>query len=507
MATTMTAITYRLVKGTYAAYDGTANANDVYFATDKKVIIAGGTEYGAGTDLVAKIDKCINKVAFTAPGTFVFTTVDGTGVTHTIPTASATANGLMSKDMVTKLNKAVKTVAFSGNVATLTFVDGTTTTVSIPVATASANGAMSKEQVALLNKSAKGLSFSGNVATLTLNDGKTVTATIPLATTAANGAMSKDHVTKINKTETDLTAFKNTKGKAGGLAELDDTGRVPVSQIPGSVEDIAFFYAQSKAAVVSPRDVTGSSPASGKRVWVKGDHVEYVTAYKNGAGTEKIKCFVLVDSNGAYYESWTVPEGADTPYTSSEYYMNEDRVPYKSVLYVSLFSKEEQYAEGGLIWRYGGGTVGVMVNIAENITVLDLLTSTSKTAALSANQGKVLNDMVQKLVKTVTFTAPGTFNVTLQDGTKTTLTIPTATTTANGLMSADFVKKLNASFKGVAWEASTGKMKFAKTDGTSLDLTVPVASTSAPGLMSAAQVTKLNKVDTLENLSKWYSAT
>ena len=413
----------------------------------------------------------------------------------------------MSKDMVTKLNKAVKTVAFSGNVATLTFVDGTTTTVSIPVATASANGAMSKEQVALLNKSAKGLSFSGNVATLTLNDGKTVTATIPLATTAANGAMSKDHVTKINKTETDLTAFKNTKGKAGGLAELDDTGRVPVSQIPGSVEDIAFFYAQSKAAVVSPRDVTGSSPASGKRVWVKGDHVEYVTAYKNGAGTEKIKCFVLVDSNGAYYESWTVPEGADTPYTSSEYYMNEDRVPYKSVLYVSLFSKEEQYAEGGLIWRYGGGTVGVMVNIAENITVLDLLTSTSKTAALSANQGKVLNDMVQKLVKTVTFTAPGTFNVTLQDGTKTTLTIPTATTTANGLMSADFVKKLNASFKGVAWEASTGKMKFAKTDGTSLDLTVPVASTSAPGLMSAAQVTKLNKVDTLENLSKWYSAT
>lgn len=458
MATTMTAITYRLVKGTYAAYDGTANANDVYFATDKKVIIAGGTEYGAGTDLVAKIDKCINKVAFTAPGTFVFTTVDGTGVTHTIPTASATANGLMSKDMVTKLNKAVKTVAFSGNVATLTFVDGTTTTVSIPVATASANGAMSKEQVALLNKAAKGLSFSGNVATLTLNDGTTVTATIPLATTTANGAMSKDHVTKINKTETDLTAFKNTKGKAGGLASLDDTGRVPVSQIPGSVEDIAFFYAQSKDAVYSPRDVTENAPNSGKRVWEKGDHVEYVTAYKSGT-TEKIKCFVLVDSNGAYYESWTVPEGADTPYTSSEYYMNEDRVPYKSILYVSLFSKEEEYSEGGLIWRFGGGSRGgVMVNISENITVLDLLTSTSKTAALSANQGKVLNDMVQKLVKTVTFTAPGTFNVTLQDGTKTTLTIPTATTTANGLM-------------------------------------------------SAAQVTKLNKVDTLENLSKWYSAT
>lgn len=36
----------------------------------------------------------------------------------------------------------------------------------------------------------------------------------------------------------ELTAFKNTKGKANGLASLDDSGRVPSTQLPSYVDDV-----------------------------------------------------------------------------------------------------------------------------------------------------------------------------------------------------------------------------------------------------------------------------
>lgn len=39
----------------------------------------------------------------------------------------------------------------------------------------------------------------------------------------------------------ELTAFKNTKGKANGLASLDDSGKVPSTQLPSYVDDVLEF--------------------------------------------------------------------------------------------------------------------------------------------------------------------------------------------------------------------------------------------------------------------------
>ena len=39
----------------------------------------------------------------------------------------------------------------------------------------------------------------------------------------------------------ELTAFKNTKGKANGLASLDDSGKVPSTQLPSYVDDVLEY--------------------------------------------------------------------------------------------------------------------------------------------------------------------------------------------------------------------------------------------------------------------------
>lgn len=462
---TETQITFRLVRGLLANCDDTLNANDVYFATDKGVIRMGGKNYGASSELVAQVGQCIDTVTFTSPGTFKFTRVGGGVINAVIPTASASTNGLMAKDMVDKLNKSVKSIAFSGNTATVTLTDGTASSVTIPVATSSANGAMSKEQAALLS---------------TLN-------------------------TKVAT----LTSFMNTKGKAGGLATLDDNGRVPVEQIPNFFEDISFFYGQ-KASITDPTDMTGTSPNKELATWQAGDVVIYAK-YANATPLAKTRFFLK--RGNVIYERWVVPEGADTVFTSSTNYNTSESggSPYKSVLYVSLESMEEQYADGSYIWRYGGPSgAGSLVNITSNINVINALTSTSATAALSAAQGKALKDMVDKLVKTVTMTSPGVFKVTLQDGTSTTLTIPAATTSANGLMAKEDKVKLNASLKEASYATSIRKLTFTRTDGTTLDVTLPLAGVDSTGLMTADHVNTIHlhgtQLESLITNSHWHTA-
>lgn len=48
---------------------------------------------------------------------------------------------------------------------------------------------------------------------------------------------------KIDAVDDDLQEFKSTKGQPGGLAELDDTGKVPASQLPSYVDDVVDVYA------------------------------------------------------------------------------------------------------------------------------------------------------------------------------------------------------------------------------------------------------------------------
>lgn len=137
-----------------------------------------------------------------------------------------------------------------------------------------------------------------------------------------------------------------------------------------------------------------------------------------------------------------------------------------------------------------GGTAVSLVTTGEKYTwnskagaAVNSLTSTSTTAALSAAQGKALNDnkaAKSDAIKNITRSGT-TFTATKADGTTFTFTqqdnnttYSNATTSAAGLMSAADKTKLN----GIAAGAQVNP---------------GVATTSAAGLMSAADKTKLNK--------------
>jgi hypothetical protein len=50
-----------------------------------------------------------------------------------------------------------------------------------------------------------------------------------------------DRIENDNSIWKELTNFKNTKGKANGLASLDDSGKVPSTQLPSYVDDVLEF--------------------------------------------------------------------------------------------------------------------------------------------------------------------------------------------------------------------------------------------------------------------------
>lgn len=59
---------------------------------------------------------------------------------------------------------------------------------------------------------------------------------------------------KIDAVDDDLQEFKSTKGQPGGLAELDDTGKVPASQLPSYVDDVVDVYATFNMSEVGMLD-------------------------------------------------------------------------------------------------------------------------------------------------------------------------------------------------------------------------------------------------------------
>lgn len=59
---------------------------------------------------------------------------------------------------------------------------------------------------------------------------------------------------KIDAVDDDLQEFKSTKGQPGGLAELDETGKVPASQLPSYVDDVVDVYATFNMSEVGMLD-------------------------------------------------------------------------------------------------------------------------------------------------------------------------------------------------------------------------------------------------------------
>lgn len=94
----------KFIRGAYNSYNASTHQDAIYFATDKQVIIVNGVEYGISSELAAQLEDAVLSVSFTSPNTIVFWHKDGNNTTVTIPNASTTSAGLMTAEMVNKLN-------------------------------------------------------------------------------------------------------------------------------------------------------------------------------------------------------------------------------------------------------------------------------------------------------------------------------------------------------------------------------------------------------------------
>ena len=112
--------------------------------------------------------------------------------------------------------------------------------------------------------------------------------------------------------QTDFDAFKATKGEAGGLATLDEEGKVPEEQLPIKKQVVAFN------GVVSGVAMLGASTESIDGV-VYDKEAKRFCGYQNG-GT------VLVPTV-TYYKNWP---------TRSDYEDTDTDVPYTERIYVDM---------------------------------------------------------------------------------------------------------------------------------------------------------------------------
>lgn len=71
--------------------------------------------------------------------------------------------------------------------------------------------------------------------------------------------------TRMTTAESDITNLKNQKGKANGLAPLDETGKVPSSHLPGFVDDVKEFHGFVSGVSYSP-SYSGSSTDEGSEI-------------------------------------------------------------------------------------------------------------------------------------------------------------------------------------------------------------------------------------------------
>lgn len=86
------------LRGLYKNYNATTHEDGIYFATDKKVILVNGVEYGLSTDQAAILETAVLSVTYTSPNIIKITHKNGNVDTITLTVASSTTNGLMPKE-------------------------------------------------------------------------------------------------------------------------------------------------------------------------------------------------------------------------------------------------------------------------------------------------------------------------------------------------------------------------------------------------------------------------
>lgn len=190
MAVTRSDKVIKFVKGLKANYQDINNQYQhcIFFATDDKVIMVDGVEYGLGS---AKQTELLKKLVtdITISGNNIITLVDAeaktVGTPITINNASSTVPGLMSAEDKEKFDS---------------FFSGTEEGINLDV---------------IWN---------------TIGTKKSDSAV--QATTLWGG---------IDEVQDELNTFKNEKGKNGGLAPLDETGLIPSEHLPSYVDDVKEF--------------------------------------------------------------------------------------------------------------------------------------------------------------------------------------------------------------------------------------------------------------------------
>ncbi|MEZ3465310.1 hypothetical protein [Muribaculum intestinale] len=169
----------------------------------------------------------------------------------------------------------------------------------------------STEQDSLKNLIAKSELKSASItatessATLSISSvGKTITASIPIATTSKAGLMTAADKVKLqsaydtaqtakdtansaqSKAETaqsDVNTLNNKLGTAGGIATLDNYGKIPSRFIPDAYDDVKEFGAKVSGVSITPASVTHNSNDANCMVVYDTDTNTFLLAVANTA--------------------------------------------------------------------------------------------------------------------------------------------------------------------------------------------------------------------------------
>lgn len=104
--------------------------------------------------------------------------------------------------------------------------------------------------------------------------------------------------TKADSTGTELTDFKNTKGASGGLAPLNEDGKIPATYMPSYVDDVVEFAEAVEGITTQMMSIPKSSTDEGCMVVYDRTNNTFVLAYKETLENEE-----TVPAT-TYYNQW-----------------------------------------------------------------------------------------------------------------------------------------------------------------------------------------------------------
>jgi surface protein len=493
------------------------------------------TEAKLDPTLVSEIQQALKGLEITgddSSGKITVTTTAGDSIDKALPVANAKRAGLMSGSDYAKVQQSVNGVDVSvgtgSGTITVTQNNGTSTKKTVPAATNSAAGLMSAE-----DKTALGLSFSMGSKTadadkvslvLTKNDGDIAVVDIDKATEEKAGVMSAEDKTKLDKSvksitpastaeNVTLTTTNNTGGKstvglgaattsaAGVMTATDKTNLENVKDINSkAIGNTPFIKNASSSGDIyfSAYTVDGTKQDVSKHLITIPLAKAYDGADYSGvmSGADKVKLdgiesgankYVLPSATDTKIGGVKISSvsGSDTGTAVSQYGVSHILESYAKTAAVPSSGSVSPTATEASIEFNAGSTNLFKVSVPA--------ATTSAAGAMTATDKQQLNNSVSEL-GLQQGAAQVDISVTKTDGSHVTKTLPGATTDLAGMMTATDKANLYAAVKSVSGVLYGDKIatKYTKTDGSSVELQIPAATTAAAGAMSATDKTNLD---------------